>query len=296
MELVMDASETDNASIVGEACHIVAQSVDGPRGVSPLTKDERDFFANLILLCNVHHKLIDDQPGTYPVERLNLMKAEHLDWVRHQLGFDLPKLQDDEAYANYVDSWAKKMQVDEWLNWTSWLLGNGQPSLRSEMKVELEEIPPWILSRIWPGRYPTLESAFLNFRLVANDLSTVFTEHARLREDEFWQTEKFYRIDEWDPARYKKLAGEFEYHVALIQDLTLELTRAANYVCDMVRSNVLHSYRIQEGVLLVQSGPHPDFSYKTMRVEYHGEERNAVPYPGLETFKDIRQTRDRCFA
>lgn len=31
-ELVMDETETDDASIVGEACHIVAESPDGPRG------------------------------------------------------------------------------------------------------------------------------------------------------------------------------------------------------------------------------------------------------------------------
>jgi hypothetical protein len=42
MELVMEATETDDASVVGEACHIVAQSEEGPRGNSELTRQQRD--------------------------------------------------------------------------------------------------------------------------------------------------------------------------------------------------------------------------------------------------------------
>src|SRR5687767_15113789 len=102
LELVMDASETDDESLVGEACHIVASSPDGPRGVSQLTQEQRDKFANLVLLCNVHHKLVDDQPNAYSVERLIEVKAEHEQWVRTQLNFDSLKQRDDEIYAGFL--------------------------------------------------------------------------------------------------------------------------------------------------------------------------------------------------
>src|SRR5690242_7377692 len=36
--------------------------------------------------------------------------------------------------------------------------------------------------------------------------------------------------------------------VALVEDLMLELTRAANYVCDRVREFLLRSYRIRDGL------------------------------------------------
>ncbi|TEU22064.1 MAG: hypothetical protein E3J21_00740, partial [Anaerolineales bacterium] len=85
-ELVMDASQTDDESLVGEACHIVAQSPTGPRGDSPLPPKQRDHYDNLILLCKIHHKLIDDQPNTYTVQRLLQMKAAHEKWVRLTLG------------------------------------------------------------------------------------------------------------------------------------------------------------------------------------------------------------------
>ena len=33
-------------------------------------RDDLDEYDNLVLLCKVHDKLVDDQPETYPVDRL----------------------------------------------------------------------------------------------------------------------------------------------------------------------------------------------------------------------------------
>lgn len=85
MELVMSATESDDESLVGEACHIIADKVEGPRGESPLPADQRNKYENLVLLCNVHHKQVDDQVGAFPIERLHEIKAAHETWVRTQL-------------------------------------------------------------------------------------------------------------------------------------------------------------------------------------------------------------------
>lgn len=91
-ELVMSASETDDETLVGDTCQIVTRSPSGPRGDSPLTPEERDKYDNLILLCTVHHKLIDDQPNTYTVQVLLEMKAAHEEWVRKALqGYELER-------------------------------------------------------------------------------------------------------------------------------------------------------------------------------------------------------------
>lgn len=291
----MDTSETDDESVVGEACHIVAQSPDGPRGESELTKEQRDKYANLILLCNVHHKHIDDQPGEFTVEKLHQIKVGHEKNVRDKLEYDPAKQRDEEIYAGYVEEWERRLNLSEWSKWASWIMSSGQPSLSADMKTALEEIRPWLLSRIWPGRYPELENAFHNFRLVVQDFCLVFLDHAVKRGNDEWDTEKFYKIDEWNPERYRKLADKYEFHVALVEDLMLELTRAANYVCDAVRNNLMRSYRINEGVLLIEGGPYMDFSYKTYRVEYRGHERTEKPYPGLEAYKEMRFERDLYF-
>lgn len=83
--LVENETETDDASIVGDEAHIVARENDGPRGISDLTLEQRDKYDNLILMCKIHHKQIDDQEMKYTVEVLHRMKLEHIDWVNKNL-------------------------------------------------------------------------------------------------------------------------------------------------------------------------------------------------------------------
>lgn len=83
-ELVMDGSIKEQTAVVGDECHIVSKSRNGPRGnyVGVVNHDELE---NLTLLCKNHHKLIDDQANTYTVERLKYMKSSHETWVHETL-------------------------------------------------------------------------------------------------------------------------------------------------------------------------------------------------------------------
>jgi len=82
--LVAEKTANDPAAIVGDEAHIVARSAGGPR--AGLLEDSKlDAYGNLILLCKVHHKIIDDQPNEYTVERLHGIKGQHEEWVRQTL-------------------------------------------------------------------------------------------------------------------------------------------------------------------------------------------------------------------
>jgi len=296
--LVIDASKTDALSLVGEACHIVAKEPIEPRGTSPLTPEQRDEYNNLILLCAVHHKVIDDLPNTYTVERLKLMKSEHEQWVRDSLReFDPEKQRDDELYAEYVEEWVLRANLDNWLAWSSWVLGAGWPRMSTAQDQKLENLRAWLFSRIWPEHYPELKASFMNFFCVLQDFQETFRKHAKKvgdGDEELW-TEKFYQIPEWDPPRYNRRLLEWEFHVALVEDLMLELTRASNYICDRVRQFIDPTFRLREGLVIVGSGPHIDLTFRQYRLEYRGTERKLYPYPGLEQFKKDRKTRDLYF-
>ena len=290
-ELVMDATETDDESLVGEACHIVAQSVDGPRGSSPLNAEQRDKYANLILLCNIHHKQIDDQFNDYPVSKLKELKAQHESWVRTQLGFDSQKQKEDELLAGYVEEWGHRLNLDDWKAWASGIMSHGLPTLGHGRKVALEDIRQWLLSRVWPPRYPELVAAFANFRVVTQDFCLVFNEYAEHQGDE-WRTRKFYQLGaNWSKEKERRLMRRFDGHVGLVQDLMVELTRAVNYVCDEVRRHLLPAFRVAEGLVLLEGGPYSSFEFKTYRLEYSASERTGVPYPGLGAFKTARFSR-----
>lgn len=66
-----------SGTVTGEVCHIRAQSEGGPRFDHTQNDEARHAFENLILLCSVHHRLVDDQPDTYTVELLTEMKEMH---------------------------------------------------------------------------------------------------------------------------------------------------------------------------------------------------------------------------
>jgi hypothetical protein len=90
---------------------------------------------------------------------------------------------------------------------------------------------------------------------------------------------------------FQRGLANHEYHVYLVMDLMLELTRAANYICDKARQFISSSYRVEEGAVLAMGGPFEDGSVKTWCLNYVGNERVAMPYPGLEAFRKVRLTR-----
>lgn len=295
--LVIDETSTDDPSIIGEEAHIVAQKDDGPRGKSALTYEQRNKYENLILLCSIHHKIIDDQEDEYTVEKLLQYKVVHENWVRNNLNIDTKKIKDDEIYATYIEKFITLTDLNNWTNWTSWIFGTTEFFPKEQFNL-LKTLPDYIVSRIWPQRYTKLEASLINLKNIVNDLVNVYYEYPKERSDGY-AIERFYRnyyrerFSDSNGYSYKneQIALEkYEYHVALIEDLVLELTRAANFVCDQIRNYIFEGFRIEEGALLITRG---DFSgYKTFRIEYRGVERTEFPYPGLRKFMEDRMTRD----
>jgi len=66
-----------SGAITGDVCHIKAENSGGPRYDFAQTEDQRRAFENLLLLCKVHHQIIDSDPSTFTVDRLRDMKARH---------------------------------------------------------------------------------------------------------------------------------------------------------------------------------------------------------------------------
>lgn len=282
--------EASNPTLIGENCHIVAEN-DGPRSDPALPVSQRNSYSNLILLCRNHHRVIDDPENgakNFPVEKLRDMKLVHEAWVREQLCFNADKQQDDEAYADIIDEWERRTRINEWKNWSCWILMPRCPYMDVEFSDELQELRRWLLCRVWPRRYPELDDAFENFRRVLEAFQYTFLKHADLRGNQLI-TEKYYATAEW-PERYALLKKQFDDHVLVMADLMLELTRAANLVCDLIRRNILYGYRRERGRVLATDGGRDWVS------EYSADERKLrFPFCGLDRFLIDRQKRDFCF-
>ena len=297
VELFYDITETDDAALIGEECHIIARKKNFTRGDSNLTAEQRDKYGNLILLCRNHHKIVDSTDDPYTIEALKEMKADHERWVKESLtGYDAARQRDDEVYATYVQEWERQVNLDEWDSWACGLMMHGHPRMAETKADELDSLRTWIFSRVWPQRYPRLEAAFRNFRVVLRDLLNVLNEHGEKVGPEGQRTlqveKRQKNLTEWNEERYAALLAEYEFYVALTEDLALELTRAANLVCDEVRTHLLPNYRLQEGRVVVTSGPYSNLEFVTHLPVYPPGTDPANAYEGLEGFLTGRSNRD----
>lgn len=78
--------DAESGKVTGRVCHIRAQSPCGPRYDENQSDAERQAFANLILMCPVHHDVIDADPESYTVARIEEIKSRQE--ARHRAGTD----------------------------------------------------------------------------------------------------------------------------------------------------------------------------------------------------------------
>ena len=69
--------------IIGDECHIISSSAEGPRHKPGI--EDYDSYENLLLLCKNHHREIDENCASYTEELLHYIKTSHENWVKETL-------------------------------------------------------------------------------------------------------------------------------------------------------------------------------------------------------------------
>ena len=79
--------DDDSGIVVGEISHIKGKSPQGPRYDPNQTREERNGYENLLLMCNPHNKIIDheDTRDKFPVNLLREFKTKHESKFRRSL-------------------------------------------------------------------------------------------------------------------------------------------------------------------------------------------------------------------
>jgi hypothetical protein len=237
---------------------------------------------------------VDDDPDHWTVDRLLEMKATHEAWIQDVTSpDDQERLATELIYADIVQRTEREADFDDWQNWTSTLL-YPRPFIRSDDLERIERLRKWLFTRPWPGTLPDLERAFENFERILHDLAMVC--QLGLEEDEWAHGRMLtpeYKVRVVSQARYDKLLEQNKWTTRLIYDLVLELSRAANLLCDRIRRRLDPLFRVEEGVLMVEPGAgtvQPSWARPT----YQAEEMDSL-YPGLEAFLEARVGRDTHF-
>src|SRR5262245_9439089 len=83
-----DVTIINKGTVVGHVCHIEARNPGGPRYNPTQSEEERNGFDNLVLMCPVHHTVIDSDVESYTVPRLKEIKANHEARAEQTLSID----------------------------------------------------------------------------------------------------------------------------------------------------------------------------------------------------------------
>lgn len=81
MTVAGSVDRKSGVTMTGVAAHITAASRKGPRYDSDMSSEERSSETNGIWLCQIHGKLIDDNPSRCTVVELRRWKAQHEKWI-----------------------------------------------------------------------------------------------------------------------------------------------------------------------------------------------------------------------
>lgn len=66
--------------------HIISEKENGPRHIPGYNNGNYDIEDNILVLCQKHHKKVDYQVDSYPIQKLREMKYAHENYIEGLLG------------------------------------------------------------------------------------------------------------------------------------------------------------------------------------------------------------------
>lgn len=241
--LIAEASD-DVASknvLIGENCHIVAESEGGPRGASKLTSEDRDRYPNLILLCRNHHRIIDQDPSAWPIELLHQIKADHEIWVETQLTL-CNQSRADRLYSELVNAATSNLLLASWDAVSDHAV---RGLLLSEFVEGAGRFGELIFRTVWPGDKPELENVLQNLAARVNAYVKHFLSLAYLRGDHVWVEDKSWKkVWRQDYDDYAARSTSWEQKGT---DLLANVVVALNEYADAVRKHLNPDYFFLQG-------------------------------------------------
>jgi hypothetical protein len=274
-ELSYDETRTSTTIPLGEQAHIVAEEKTGPRGVSILTLEERDSYANLILLCPSCHAKADKAPSDFPVEKLYQIKTMHELWVKESLTESETQDPAQIIYSQLIDDIVKLADIQNWEQWSRNAIDVDARWPR-DTGGRLFELQRRIQRALWPRTLPELELAMQTFVAVLSSAFSLFREHCERSGDEL-EADRFYRLQVHSPVEYKRLLEQFNAWSNACDELLRETARAANWLADVIRRDINPLFLIREGRFSIVEGMFVGFIFRSETYEYDASSKPTGP-------------------
>ena len=259
-------------TVIGEHCHIVGEKPSSPRGTSDLSDEDRDRYPNLILLCPEHHKIIDDNPTHWTIERLHQVKADHEVWVETRI----PDLVGDihmEIYAGLVNAASTCLCLPDWPDITAGAVLDRLPNRFVDGVYQLSVA---ITAAHWPGRFANLEAELRNTSVRASSYVDLFMARA-MPDGTSWKQDNRWK-NRWRNDYHEELAKVMRWARGCNR-LLMNLTVAANALTQTVRDTVQPTFFLSAGRFYVVDfmGMYSDLQPMVYFPETYDERPVATP-------------------
>lgn len=249
-QLITKASDAvpSKNSLIGENCHIIGEKETSPRGKSILSEKDRNRYPNLILLCRNHHKIIDDDEKTWPIERLYLLKSDHELWVETALTDS--KDMNDTWYANIINGITEKFQLLNWEQLSDHAVRN---LLNSDFVDGVDDISIYIFKAIFPDTKSILKEKIVNLVEHAKKYVDHYMKNAYLDDNGRYRADKFYKRIFPNP-NYHTDSEKYNRWERNCTKLLVNLVFALNEFAEQVRIDFNPNYFKLQGKFVIFDG------------------------------------------
>lgn len=207
---VLGDDATERVFNTGQVAHNVGASADGPRGDAERSAELVDDVENVMLLCYEHHRLVDEEdPASYPEERLRAMKRAQEERVALIGGIAPDKKSHVLVYGSSVGS---------------------HPAVLGR-----ETTDPALLSR---GRYPAAKESFQI--QTKGDLKSECSPH-------FWESERANLLEHYQTIVRPSLSRQSDPHVSVFAFAAQPLlVLLGSLLSDKFRVDVFQRHRVPD--------------------------------------------------
>jgi len=217
------------ATVLGEACHIRGENPGSARHDPGYPNVNR--YPNLILLCEEHHTIIDDNEAEWTVGRVEEIKRDHEAWI-HGLVPGGAEEANRRYYHGLVEQLVSDMSLRRWPDISDSFIRNVVPKwfvdgVRNSTLV--------VHGAVWPGTIPELEGHLLNVVDRATTLVNAFLEKTDLLRTAFRPPASQHFDSYMDYMKFCDTLPEWEDRV---NRYLFNLTHALNLLADCVRRSL----------------------------------------------------------
>jgi hypothetical protein len=205
------------------------------------------------------------------------MKSQHEYWVETTLSesHDLKTKASDIIYANLIDMTVEDCSFSTWENWIS-ILYSPSHKIKRDSYEKILKYTINMCRAIWPGKLLELESALKLFSNIMNIMLNFYMKNADSKED-YYVEDRSYK-EHWLPDEiYKELSQNRRCWEEYLDELIIEVVKAANWLADLVRRDINPLFMATDGKFSLIGGPDNNLFFYTSVPEYSiGEKEQLI--------------------